>query len=454
MADNIVPSNPNINVPTPQPGNVATLVSPNTLSNLKNSLPPSTFGQQIINSGTQQVIKATSNSPIAKLYKEKADLIQEGIQLDIDHQKTLAKLQQDNTPSKKVVNGQTVDVPPKLSNEEYIKAVAIEDKNYDIAKKNLQARKIKNQKDIDDFLNDPFKKQKEAKQARQEVRKKAKSRTKEEKKKARVARRKAVLQNAKKTIVPILILLLTDKLADIISQNDKIKELVNKTNAIIIEANASGDPQKLDNAKIARDSAVKVIQSNEDKIRKINDQISNIATYINIFSVIVSVISAIPIPTAVPPGIGIPVNLIIKLVKILDKANRILLALSAFLPIISTILNKAIDILENYKAQLLNINGVLDAAVASGANTSSGLLGINSGFTFGNIPGEYKGFRFAIREDNSFGGVEVAGYKRHYGVAIDKYNVDVLKSELSFTLDPNDLIDQLKLVIDQQNLQA
>ena len=29
-----------------------------------------------------------------------------------------------------------------------------------------------------------------------------------------------------------------------------------------------------------------------------------------------------------------------------------------------------------------------------------------------------------------------------------------LKSEFSFTLDPNDLVDQLKLVIDQRNLQG
>jgi hypothetical protein len=33
-------------------------------------------------------------------------------------------------------------------------------------------------------------------------------------------------------------------------------------------------------------------------------------------------------------------------------------------------------------------------------------------------------------------------------------NVEVIKSELSFTLDPNDLIDQLKLIIDSKNLQA
>ena len=48
----------------------------------------------------------------------------------------------------------------------------------------------------------------------------------------------------------------------------------------------------------------------------------------------------------------------------------------------------------------------------------------------------------------------VRGNKRHYAVAIDTNNVEVLKGELSFTLDPNDLIEQLKLIIDRENLIA
>jgi hypothetical protein len=39
-------------------------------------------------------------------------------------------------------------------------------------------------------------------------------------------------------------------------------------------------------------------------------------------------------------------------------------------------------------------------------------------------------------------------------VAIDTYNVEVLKSDSSFTLDPNDLVEQLKLIIDRENLIA
>ena len=447
-----IPISPN-NISTPPiKGNISSLVNSNTLSNLSNSTLPTTFGDQIKSTAKQQIIKAATESTITKLYKEKADLIQEGIQLDIDHQLTLQKLQYKHTPKKQVQNGQTVDIPPELNDEEYQKAVNNENKNYQEAKTNLQARKLANQKAIDDFLKDPFKKQKDEIKKRKEKRAKRQKRTKEEKRRARKARAKSVFQNAKKSLVPILTLTLTNQLANIIAQNDRIGKLVDNTNTIITEANESGDSAKLQNAKVARDNAIKIINDNEDKIRKVKQQIDRISRIISIFSIIVTIISSIPLPTAVPPGIGIPVLLIIKFVKILDKANRILLTLSALLPIISSVLDKAISILEDYKSQLLDINGQLDKASIDNFELLSGPGGLNDTTDFGTLNQTYKGFRFAIREDNSFGGVHVGKFKRHYAVAIDINDVDILKSEYSFTLDPNDLIDQLKLVIDQQGL--
>ena len=443
MPDSIQPSNPNIPITPPQPGNVASLVSKDTLTNLKGSVSPKSFGDQLPKIAAAAVIAAASQTTLAKLEIQKVKLIQEGVQLDIQHQKTLLKLQQQNTPAKKVVNGQTEDIPPQLNDEEYAKAVANEDKNYEEAKKNLQIRKDQNKKDIQDYINDPFAKQKEARKKRKDARSKRKARTKAEKTKARKEKRKSVLQNAKKSLVPTLTLLLTDKIAEVIAQNDKIKKLVDDTNKIIEEANISNIQTQLDNAKLVRDNAIRVIQSNEDKIRKILDQIKTISTYINIFSLIVTIISAIPIPTAVPPGVGIPVNLIIKLVKILDKANRILLTLSALLPTIITSLEKAIAILEDYKAQLLQINGIVDP------------LATPPQIDFGTGFGEYKGFTFALKEENSPDRkFVIRNNKRHYAVAINKQNVEILKSDLSFTLDPNDLIEQLKLVINQRNLQG
>jgi len=434
------------------PSNIASLLNPSTLDTLKSIKDPKAFGDQARDLAKQQVTKAVTESTLFKLKKQQAELIKEGIELDINHQITLQKLEFDHTPKKQVQNGQTVDIPPKLDDEEYQKAVDNENKNYNEAKKNLQDRKDKNQKDLDDYYKDPFKKQKEEKAKRKAKRAARKARTKAEKRKARKDKSKAILQNGAKSLAPIITLLLTNKISEIIAQNTGVGKLVNDTNALITAANESGDSIKLNNAKLSRDNAIRIIQNNEDKINKINSDIQRISTYINIFSIIVSIISAIPIPTSVPPGIGIPVNLIIKLVKILDKANRILLTLSALIPILSSILSKAVSILEDYKSQLLNINGQLESAASSGIGNTSSLISTSD---FGSVlNSKYKGFKFAIREEKGPNAVVVAGNKRHYAVAIDTNNVEVLKSEYSFTLDPNDLIDQLKLVIDQQKLIA
>lgn len=424
------------------PTNISSLISPDIVKNIKSSENIKAFGDQIKDKAKEKIKTAATQSTISKLYQEKAALIKEGIEAEITHASVLLNLEIKKTPGKKIENGRTVETPPQISEEEYQLLVANENINYAAFQENLQKRKDENQEAIDKFLKDPFAEIKKKKKERQERIKKLKSRSKEEKRKARRDKRKAILRNAKKTIVPILTLLLTDKIAEVISQNDVIQELVNKTNAIIEDANASNDPTKLENAKIVRDNAIRVIQSNEDKIIKINDQIQRISIYITIFSTIITILTAIPIPTAVPPGVGIPINVITKIVVILEKANKIVLALSALLPTIIVSLEKAIQILAELKAQLLPINGELELKLPP------------TPVTFGTADyGEYKGFKFALREENN-PKFEVRGNKRHFAVAINKQNIEQLKSEPSFTLDPNDLIEQLKLVIDQQNLQG
>jgi hypothetical protein len=442
MAENLIPSNPNIPPPPSQVGNVVPLASPDTIANLKISSPPQAFGDQKKDIAKSIVIAAATSSVLALLNKEKDRLIQGSINLELTHQKNLAKLELQHTPKKQIQNGETVEIPAELTDEEYAEAVAIENANYAEAKKKIQEQKDKNKKAIDDFINDPFKEIKDEIKKRKNRTKKRKAKLTNDEKKAKKAKVKAILKNAKKTLVPILSLLLTNKIAEIIAQNGVIGKLVEDTNAIILEANESGDQAKLDNAKVVRDNAVRVIQSNEDKIIQINKDIKEISIYVSIFSTVISVISAIPIPTAPIP---IATSLIIGLIKILERANKIVLALSALLPALLTSIDKAINILREYKLQLLDINGQLDSSVNDNLLSNPNQFG-----TTGEI---YKGFNLAIKEENNPQN-EVRGFKRHYATATNKQNVEVLKSEYSFTLDPNDLITQLKLIIDERNLQA
>jgi hypothetical protein len=428
--------------------NISSLVSnPGTLSVIKKSS-PKTFGDQVLIAGSvTAVATVVLTNPLVKLEKQKLDLVAEGIKLDLDHQKSLYDLQVKHTPAKKVVNGQTQDIPAELNDKEYEAAVTAENTNYATSVKILNTKKEKNQKAINDYIKDPFAKQKEALKKRKTDRQKAKSKTKDEKTAARNKLLKAVKSNAKKTLVPIVSLLLTNAIAEVIAQNDTIKKLVDDTNNTISNANISGDPTQLQNAKLSRDNAIRIINNNEARINNIEQQIAQISIYIGVFEVILSILSSIPIPTSVPPGIGIPINVITKIIVLLEKANKIILELSAFLPAIVVSLEKAIGILENYKSQLLDINGHLENAGANTPNLSS-LLGLG----FGDL-GTYKGFKLVLKEENNPKFV-IEGNKRHYAVAINQDGIIVAQSDYSFTLDPNDLVEQLKLIIDQQNLQS
>lgn len=345
----------------PSQQNVATLTSPDIVANLKASQPPQTFGDQLTAAAIAAGTNAALNSTIGRLYKQKADLIKEGIELGIQHQTTLLKYEKQFVIDKK----QAGEDPQKLADAEknYRDAIAIEDINYAAAKKNLEKRKEENQKDIDKYLADPFAKQKEKRKKRKAAREAAKKRTTAEKQAARKQKRKAVLKSATKSLIPVLTLLLTDKIAEVISQNDKIQQLINEANIIIEAANISNDPAKLQNAKIVRDNALTVIQSNEEKINKISKQINLLTPYITFFGIIVNTIapSLLPVPVPSPaPDVVTPPKETFR-TRVYEPALKILNALIALLPTIIVSLEKAISILEELKAQLLPINGELES---------------------------------------------------------------------------------------------
>jgi hypothetical protein len=80
--------------------NVAALTSPDIVANLKASQPPQAFGDQLTAAAIAAGTNAALNSTIGRLYKQKADLIKEGIELDIQHQKNLLQLEKLHTPAK------------------------------------------------------------------------------------------------------------------------------------------------------------------------------------------------------------------------------------------------------------------------------------------------------------------------------------------------------------------
>jgi hypothetical protein len=112
--------------------------------------------------------------------------------------------------------------------------------------------------------------------------------------------------------------------------------------------------------------------------------------------------------------------------------------------------SKLLADLDYQESRLLPIEGLLD----SGLNNLTSQQIQNLGPQLGYLQGyDYKGFKFFIKEENNPNFV-VKGNKRRYATAVNKDGNDVLQSSPSFTLEPDVLIEELKLQIDQKGLVA
>jgi len=433
--------------------NVSNLIPSDINKTLNAIKDPKAFGDQLLEAEKQKLKKKLLGI-VGQLKDALVEAIKKVADLEINHQKTLLSLNKKRNPPDIILNGEVIKGIPLLTEEEYQTALFNENRNYEKAKNDLEKEKDDLNKKLIKIIADPYKDAKEKiKKAKDNLRKKL-NRSKEEKRKARKDLAKQVLKNLKKTLVPIITLVLTEKLIDILSDSERIEELIIQTNLIIDSADTK---EKINQAKAARDSALAIINNQEKKIQSVLNQILQMEVYITIFDTIVSVILAIPIPSSVPPGIGVPVNLIIKLQRLLATAEKIASGLSLLLAIFIPILEEVIMDLENYKQQLHDISDLLDETTTSVLDTNQLSVLLDQITQTQNVIEEYKGFKFVIKEEQTLGvntAKVVKGFKRHYAAAIDRDGVERIKSEYSFTQEPQILVDQLKLIIDQKNLQG
>jgi len=409
--------------------NVGSVVSPDILKTISASTVIKTFGDQLKDKAKEKVV-AVIRDKAGELASNLEQVIKEEHQAGIDHNNELKKLET------KYQQGQ-------ITKEQYDAAVLAENEAYKKQEESFKLRKEKIKKDITNINLDPYKKIKEDRKKRKEQRQKKQAENKARDTKAKRDANKKVIKNAAKTLAPIIGLQIANQLSSIISQRAKLEELVDQVNAYIDTADT---PETTNIATNLRNNTITLINNSIGKLQNLQTTLNQINTYLAIFNAIVTVLSAIPIPTSVPPGIGIPVNVITRIVKALEKANKLISALNVILAVASISLENEIGNLNELISRLKNVNlNGLDSQQL--ADLTSSIYNNVDDF----LP--YKGFKFKIKveENKAF---EVKGNKRRYAVATDRDGVEVLKSEYSFTLDPNDLIDQLKLVIDQRNLQG
>jgi hypothetical protein len=249
-----------------------------------------------------------------------------------------------------------------------------------------------------------------------------------------------------------------------------LQRLVDKTNDII-EAATTLDT--INQARIARNACINSINKQESKINSLLKLARTINIVLIVLTVVLKILENIPAPGIIAKKIAI----------LAAKALYVVKGVQTALSIGTSMLETAIDILEDLKRQVRDLNQLIedktislltDSELAdylsqirnSSEDPLSGTTGastqdlINQLYPSNSLntlrPGDfgtYKGFRFIIKEEDNPTFV-VKGNKRHYAIAINTREVEQIKSDYSFTLDPQQLVDQLKLIIDQQDLQG
>lgn len=264
------------------------------------------------------------------------------------------------------------------------------------------------------------------------------------KQKAKIKRLKSLGKDASLLFLPIVSEMILQHISDIGNIFSNIEDEIEQLNNDIDQFNnyQIGNKNNLINRKNALLNQINLV---EKKIDSINKLLSKLDIIIKTFQIISTTLKVLPLPTApIPTTAGI----LNTFSNLLEKSTKIISAFKAITNIAQSELNDIKSNLEDLKNQIkliennienpeqLTFEDILSTAIKLGTQSIT-----------------HNGFKFAISEENKPNSPLINNtFKRHYAVAIDLNGVEVLKTEPSFTLDTQVLIDSLILIIDKNNL--
>jgi hypothetical protein len=253
----------------------------------------------------------------------------------------------------------------------------------------------------------------------------------------------AIKALAKAATLYVVAKLLNDQLQSLSRNVQQLSELVDKVNDQIGSIETKQDVLK---ARVTRDAALVSLNNAERQITQVRNTIKTLETIATVLSLALNILLLIPIPPFAP-------------LKITQKVVNAILTLDSItilLGINRAALDDLIAEVQYQKSRLLPISDIIDQAINNNLTPEEIAALLNRPGNFGELGllegVVYRGFQFAIYEENDPRYV-VAGNKRRYAVALDRSGFITLKSQPSFTLDPEVLVAELKLIIDEQNLE-
>jgi hypothetical protein len=421
--------------------NISPVISPNIVGTVSKSAPIKSFGSQLKDK-SKEILVIGNQTKTAQLDNELNALTKKEQEIGIEktriEEEAIYKL---NTK--------------QITQDQYNKIIETASASLVAAKAIISLNQAKLQLDKNNIINNPYTLIKNNQLAVNSAIKNTDRNIKSAESKSKKDLIKQIATNPDKTLVSVLGLQLVNSFSVVISQRKKLEELVDQVNEYI-------DTQVKDETTVViatnlRNNAIVLINNNINKLDKLKKNIDRINIIVTIFNAIIPIlnpIAAIPVITTVP---GAPIPGIIPHDNIRDRKfnlQRLVSSLSALLTIAATLLSNEVNNLIELRDRLKEISLKLDNKAIDNLNEQQ-LTELSDLFLpAGGDYGSYKDFKFAIKEEQNNPQFIVKGNKRKYAVAIDRRGVESIKSEYSFTQDPNDLIEQLKLIIDQQNLQG
>jgi hypothetical protein len=174
-----------------------------------------------------------------------------------------------------------------------------------------------------------------------------------------------------------------------------------------------------------------IVNSINSKIEQNNKWVTSLNNFVTTCSTIVSILLALPIPTAPFP---VTVGLILTASNKLNYLQKLLEDIKSYLSIYDTIkLNQDNNLRElstNFTNDVNNflINSTDSQQIESNLN---------------NVVAEYNNYSIYIKEDNS------TNFKKYYAVAFDKNGKEFLRTDSSHLTNKQILIDKIKLLINK-----
>ena len=410
--------------------NIAPVLSPDILKTISASTAIKTFGSQLKDKNKETLIVG-NQTKTAEINQQINDLNQKEKQAGLNKDDTIQRAQYELNTN-------------QINQKQYDNIYKQAEVTYGFEIDSIKIQRLKLEQDEENINNNPLDKIKNQQKAFKTSVKNLRKKTQESETKSKQDLTKQVVSNVIKTLVPVIALQLANSFSTLITQRKKLEELVDQVNNYI-------DTQVKDQTTVTiatnlRNNAITLINNNIKKLENLKKSIERISKIISLFSAIILALNlAITfLPPLTPPGA------VKKLTDIINKASALVAGLSALLVIATMLLSNEIIRLNELRDRLKEVSLKLDGKTLDFADLNTLT---NEFLPAGGDYGSYKGFKFAIKEEQDPRFV-VKGNKRRYAVAIDRYGVEIIKSDYSFTQDPNDLIEQLKLIIDQQNLQG